>query len=344
MSHPNFTWDHAEAAEPKLLAEKVLSLINDKNLFIGICTRKKLVINPPDIRHSVLRKDFATALKSAFYPKTSDWIIQEIGLAIGKGLEIILLIEAGVRKPKPEWTRNNYQIGYMMAIDVQEADAQAISDAYLATEDAGQADNRNSWIAFCEFVRLRFGHGGSLQHLKDLAIQQPHSPGVLSYLARAHETYQDYAAAAGIYEAAAKEAAEVGERLRLLKAAAVAHGHAGGTSEASAVIKEIKQDFQNCGTGEVELLGALRELADLDKDHETAIVIMERIVNINPSDNDTRFSLAYKYSQIDSNDLALFHYLTIPFGERTSMAWNNMGVAFGLSGLPAKSIDDTRDE
>ena len=33
-----FSWEHAEAAEPKELAEKVLTLMQDKNLFIGICT------------------------------------------------------------------------------------------------------------------------------------------------------------------------------------------------------------------------------------------------------------------------------------------------------------------
>lgn len=38
------TWVHAEAAEPKLLAEKVLSLIADKNVFIGICTRREYVV------------------------------------------------------------------------------------------------------------------------------------------------------------------------------------------------------------------------------------------------------------------------------------------------------------
>lgn len=39
-----FDWEHAEAAEPKELAEKVLNLIEDKNLFIGICTRTYLKI------------------------------------------------------------------------------------------------------------------------------------------------------------------------------------------------------------------------------------------------------------------------------------------------------------
>jgi len=35
--HPRFSWVHAEHPEPSLVDAKVLSLISDKNLFIGIC-------------------------------------------------------------------------------------------------------------------------------------------------------------------------------------------------------------------------------------------------------------------------------------------------------------------
>jgi hypothetical protein len=34
-SHPNFSWNHAEPAEPRLLAEKVMSIISEANVFIG---------------------------------------------------------------------------------------------------------------------------------------------------------------------------------------------------------------------------------------------------------------------------------------------------------------------
>ena len=44
--HPRFSWTHAEHPEPSLVDAKVLSLISDKNLFIGICTRKERVVLP----------------------------------------------------------------------------------------------------------------------------------------------------------------------------------------------------------------------------------------------------------------------------------------------------------
>jgi hypothetical protein len=96
---PGFSWEHAEEAEAKALTEKVLELIEGKNLFIGICTKKELVIRPASVQKVPLRKDLRFAKLDKFEWKTSDWVIQEIGMAIGRGLNLILLIENDLRKP-----------------------------------------------------------------------------------------------------------------------------------------------------------------------------------------------------------------------------------------------------
>ncbi|QUS40854.1 tetratricopeptide repeat protein [Tardiphaga alba] len=98
-SHPQFSWEHAESAEPRILTEKVLRIISDKNTFIGICTRKEQVTQPSNFLGLLLRPDHWKIRKDAVAWKTSDWIIQEIGLAIGKGLNVILLVEEGIRDP-----------------------------------------------------------------------------------------------------------------------------------------------------------------------------------------------------------------------------------------------------
>lgn len=93
----NFSWEHAVPAEPKELAEKVMSLLSGKNVFIAICTKKEQVIAPKVLNKSLFRPNHFFAQKNEFYWKTSDWIIQEIGLAKGKGLELILLLENGTK-------------------------------------------------------------------------------------------------------------------------------------------------------------------------------------------------------------------------------------------------------
>ncbi|MBI5185404.1 MAG: hypothetical protein HZA01_06720 [Nitrospinae bacterium] len=94
-----FSWEHAKDAEPNELAEKVLRLIEDKNLFIGICTNKEAAILPDKLRKCRLKKKIFKAEANNFYSKTSDWIIQEIGLAIGRRMDLILLVEKGIRPP-----------------------------------------------------------------------------------------------------------------------------------------------------------------------------------------------------------------------------------------------------
>ncbi|WP_298872209.1 hypothetical protein [uncultured Bradyrhizobium sp.] len=94
-SHPQFSWEHAENAEPRILTEKVLRLIEDKNTFIGICTRKEQATSPSKLKSLLLQPQSWKIGKVDLAWKTSDWIIQEIGLAIGRRLNIILLIEEG---------------------------------------------------------------------------------------------------------------------------------------------------------------------------------------------------------------------------------------------------------
>lgn len=98
-SLPNFGWVNAEPAEPAELAAKVIRLMSDANVFIAICTKKQRSIAPPDLIATWLPTGFLKAPQERFLWKTSDWVMQEIGLAIGKGLSIIILLESGVERP-----------------------------------------------------------------------------------------------------------------------------------------------------------------------------------------------------------------------------------------------------
>lgn len=97
--YPAFSWQHATASEPVDLRDKVLSLIEGKNTFIGICTRKERVASDELFSRNPLFSRKTWIQKEKLEWKTSDWVIQEIGLAIGRGMAVILLVEDGVRKP-----------------------------------------------------------------------------------------------------------------------------------------------------------------------------------------------------------------------------------------------------
>jgi len=95
---PHFSWDHAQDAQPIPVSEKVLSKIDDKNLFIAICARSERVVH-----ESALSKvpflPVTTVKESALEWKTSDWIIQEIGLAVGRNMSVLVFLENDLRKP-----------------------------------------------------------------------------------------------------------------------------------------------------------------------------------------------------------------------------------------------------
>ena len=95
----DFTWDHAEWAEPKLLSTKVKEKMEGKNLFIGICTAKEYTTDLFSLKRGFYNKDIFKVNKANLELKISDWILQEIGFAVGRGLKIILLREDGVREP-----------------------------------------------------------------------------------------------------------------------------------------------------------------------------------------------------------------------------------------------------
>jgi hypothetical protein len=97
---PDFEWDHASEAEPKVLSQKVKEKMEGKNLFIGICTAKEMAVAPSAVKQlGWFRRDQLAAPANKFQSKTSDWVIQEIGMAVGRGMSLVLLIEDGVRMP-----------------------------------------------------------------------------------------------------------------------------------------------------------------------------------------------------------------------------------------------------
>ncbi len=94
----NFSWDHAQEAEPVPVSDKVLNKIEGKNVFVAICSRYERVIGQSAItRVPFLR--FATINEEKIKWKSSDWIIQEIGLAVGRKMKVIVFLEEGLRTP-----------------------------------------------------------------------------------------------------------------------------------------------------------------------------------------------------------------------------------------------------
>jgi tetratricopeptide (TPR) repeat protein len=375
-----FTWEHAKAAEPRELAEKVMKLIQDKNLFIGICTKKERVIGPNELERCWIRRKLLRSHESKFLWKTSDWILQEIGLAVGQKMDLILLIEEGLRlpgglqgnieyiefsrsfpqrsfvkllemiqvllpkatialtpdlkiespenvmqnqrkeeddnwwlEPKAEWNESRYRQALFRSIITENSEAESnINSAFLQSPDCHTQNGLASWTAFGQYFHLLRGQGGSLEKMEQLAKESPEVYEVQFHLGRAYELYKEYEKAGQAYIRASGQAADAQDRLYNLGEAAKAYSRGGIKSEAESICESMRQEVLQSGEAEKTFVEALREVAGINSDMDNYYALSERLLELNPGDTDTRFNLAYKYSQGSEEKLSLFHYLRIP--------------------------------
>lgn len=400
-----FEWEHAESAEPRDLAEKVLRLMEGKNLFIGICTKKEATISVDKLSVANSDEPILELRHEHILWKTSDWIIQEIGLAIGKGMELILLVEQGVQQPgslqgnreyitfdreapektfgkilemissllpkarvpiaetsgtlvpladktdeaerknedwsqpKEDWKREDYGFVWMHKIATDDAEgADKISRAYLETTEGQSLQNRESWRAYQEYYRLALGKGGKLTSLDEMARAYPENSDVLQYQAMGYRKFGEQDKAARHFEVAATKAAGEKQRLACYGDAALAYTRASKKAEANRVIEVMKQIAPTVEDGEEQLVRTMRSLAEAEDDKESFFGLTERLLDICPGEVETRFSLAFKYSEENQDGLSLYHYLKIPFPQRDPVTWNNLGVQLSNCKLVAKSI------
>lgn len=394
----SFSWDHARAAEPQELASKVLQKIEGKNVFIGICTRKDRIASKKETKY------FGIPFSTTQYEwKTSDWIIQEIGLAIGKGLKLVLLVEEGVRspgglqgnieyipfnranpqesfvkllemlrsisprpattmlissesaserlppespndespswlEPQPTWNRQNYQHGLYFAQLTDNTEAEQKIRAHFNSSTIA-LDNQElvSWRAFAFWLEIDTDKNGNIENLKKLTKDHPDSADAFFRLGLAHGKYENYIEAARAYEKAASLSTEYSSKIRYLKETAASYYKAGDSLNTQRMLAVISREGAKTDA-EILVLRALKEMFDLMQNFRLSISVMERILEIEPTANDDRFSLAYEHSRHGSEDLSMYHYLKIPDESRTASGHNNLGVAYAEFKIPTLAV------
>lgn len=404
-----FTWEHAKEAEPRELAKKVLRLIQDKNLFIGICTKKEGAIDPTRLKRNRWVKDTLKVKEIDVSWKTSDWIIQEIGLSIGRGMDLMFLLEEGLRppgglqgnleyitftrespeksfnkilemirslipkagmvkaesaevytiakekqplteekgeewlQPKEDWRRRNYEFALLHMIGTgDKAGEQKIIEAYLSSPEGQKEENKDAWKAVHECLKLFMDKGGSLRKLESLAQAHSNNSEVLHYLAKGYQKYEQYEKAAMSFQSAAEQEQDKMLKVDRLGDVAIAFAHAGDAGNKYQTIEKMKTIAQGVNDTEIIIIGVLQKIAKIEKDKDAYLACTERLLDLRPDDNDMRFNLAYEYSEVGREDLALFHYNKIPNQRRSSATWNNIGVANARLNLDGKAIESYR--
>lgn len=413
-----FEWEDAEATQVKPLSEKVPQKMTDKNLFIGIFTRKHIEIEPKKLVTSkIFNKDKYLARRSDCAFGTSYWITQESGYAIARGMTTLFLIENGVRELKglhadmeyiyfdrgkesecfvklnealgqflkekrgdadskgsnvpPEQPGKNINVVVGENIVVQETvDAQESKGAKEQKEDKDdryyfrelyfallekdtakfdglkievlekyKADEIGvlEWQAKILSLESLLAQKDVLHDLKELQKRKPENSVVAYYIGQEYEKYKNYGQAINEYLKSAEHESKVGDRFHKLRAAALAYLKNAQKDEAVNIL--LKEFSEKASDDEKRLL--YQYVADVGKameDDELFTAFAEKALALNPSNNSLRFSLAYKYSNMDKDGLALYHYNILAENNPDSSNCNNLGVAYASLGMPGKAV------
>ena len=220
--------------------------------------------------------------------------------------------------------------------------SQNISNAYLATQEGQASENRESWEAYQEYILLAVGKGGTLTKLDKLAKAHPANSEVQKYRARGYQEYGEHEKAAHYFETAAQQAGSEKHRLARYGDAALAFTRTGQRMETKRIVDTMKTVVPQVEDGEVQLIKTLRNIAELETTKDVLFGVTEKLLDLCPDDIDVRFSLAHQYSEQGEEALSLFHYLKIPYQERSAATWNNLGVQFGRFDLDSKSVEAYR--
>jgi tetratricopeptide (TPR) repeat protein len=403
-----FDWDHAEKAESKLLSQKVKEKMEGKNLFIGIFTKKKREIDDKKLlKRGILNKGKIITREEDYSWNTSDWIIQESGYALARGMDLIFLVEdellsvgglqgdreyirfyrdnpAGCfqnimemigslvprvkildveeiadapknqevgkpteqasdkqeEKPQADWSKNDYEGALFRAIFINdEKEEIEISERYLATIDKENINEIVSWKAEHLFYKSVHRPSDELEQMKALARDNPNHPVVRWYLGQMNMNFKNFDQAAVEFMRSAENRDGQGSKVKSLCKAAEAKAEAGKFTEAvdiigSIVIKGMADDNADL----FKVFHALSLIALGQKDFEKNVAFCEAALLIKPDDHQMRFSLAYKYSELEKNQLALYQYKILTENVPDETNWNNIGVAYDSLELSAKSV------
>jgi len=402
-----FNWDHAEKAEPKILSKKVREKMEGKNLFIGIFTKRKKEIDDSKLnRRGLFNKKKIITNEEDYYWITSDWIIQESGYALGKGMDQIFLLEDGVNsvgglqgdiehinfsreypegcfqklqemigalipkekiekgkeisdipkasekekpeipmkgeteKLKAEWNRKDYDIALVQAIiDKNESKEKEIYEEYLSTLTEENIEEIVDWKVNYLLAKSLFKNIDVSDEIKRLVDENPEHALARWLLGNIYEKFKNYKLASNEYLKSAQYTKDPSIKISRLCQGAISKAKAGEYEEAIEIVGNIFNEKFTKGDSDLFLL--LTTLADITLERgelEKYTAFCEGALLIKPEIHNLRFSLAYKYSEMKMNPLALYHYKILTENEPSETNWNNIGVAYSRLEMNAKAI------
>lgn len=224
---------------------------------------------------------------------------------------------------------------------VEHLDKQEFEEADAAFERIKETHKEDPNFEFWPLIYLRLkairGHIPSIDQLKEMVETEPPNYAARFQLALYYSEFKEYGPAVKILLEKAERAPEELQGT-LLRRAAQELAKDNKYERAFDVIRDLIGRL----TKLAELKLAFITLADVAKslsDQMLEAAALEHVLDIDPSNGEIRFRLAYLYGEMNKRKLSAYHY-TLRLNQGNDLvAINNLGVAYGTLDLKGKEIE-----
>lgn len=241
---------------------------------------------------------------------------------------------------RDDWQSDQYREALWMAIALNDEDQEEkVSEAFLASDLAGEPRAELDWQVRRKYFRTSLGKSDHLDELNELASVHPKNDLIQLYLGILHMKYGQYEVAARHIERSADLVEGAPDRAKRLIRASSALSNAGDFARSVSLVEEVKALMAEVSNLESMMLESLAETRELEGQFDQHFALMEAYLEVKPNEHDKRYSLAFNYADHDQNDLSIYHYKILANQSPEEGALNNLGVSYFHLDLPAKSVE-----
>lgn len=262
------------------------------------------------------------------------WIAEEFE-ELEKPTTLVELPKKSEKKPKVKKKDPLYDIFITILVDKDIEKAEKLITKYMD----GIKDPYERIESRAKFLSSEIEVGlGKIEDLIKLSKENPKHPEPIALIGFQYGELGEFIEAGEFFlKAAEKESNDI-EKIKRICSASENFGKARNYDKAfEIIINELKcPDLEDeC---KFKLYGTMASIFEMKKDSDLQICFMEKALEINPFDDSLRFNLAYRYSEIGKEELALYHYKKVVSRNPSPSSWNNLGVSYANCNLNGKSI------
>jgi tetratricopeptide (TPR) repeat protein len=210
--------------------------------------------------------------------------------------------------------------------------------AYRETMGLVENDDERDMVEMTYLeLRLKAGHSTAFEAFRERVDNHPTMRG-LALLGRYMASTGEHQRALELFDRALGAPSLGFSRSVVLTDRSPSLHALGKKSEArKALLDDLRSGTQN-ESDQARLAVSLADLAKRDSAGEEEAAWLEHALSLRPDDHEVRFRLAYLYSALGNDRLALFHYQKLSVLNPNEATFNNLGVSRVSLNLPSLGV------